>query len=262
MAGLLDTVALALDELHLLQEAEPNAGLALQDALQDLAQRIGRRDVMSRMDSAVGAIASLLDDLVAAHTPAATADLVFWTEAIGRTVASHRRDLEPGDGTLGDRLAALEHAARSMALAMDFRFLHNDERKLLSIGYLVAESTLDTNCYDLLASEARLACFIAIAKGDVPAREWFRLGRAMTPVDDSAVLVSWSGSMFEYLMPSLVMRAPDGSLLHQTNRLAIRRQIEFGASRGIPWGVSESPTTSVTSNIPISIQISACLTWP
>jgi len=127
-----------------------------------------------------------------------------------------------------------------MALAMEFGFLRNEERKLLSIGYLVAEGTLDTNCYDLLASEARLACFVAIAKGDVSARAWFRLGRTMTPVDHGAALVSWSGSMFEYLMPSLVMRAPIGSLLHRTNRLAVRRQIAFGATRGIPWGASES----------------------
>src|SRR5947209_8019527 len=82
----------------------------------------------------------------------------------------------------------------------------NADRKLLSIGYLVAEDVADANCYDLLASEARLASFVAIAKGDVPASEWFRLGRAMTPAAHGAALVSWSGSMFEYLMPSLVMR--------------------------------------------------------
>ena len=103
-----------------------------------------------------------------------------------------------------------------------------------------ADGTLDPSCYDLLASEARLASFIAIAKGDVPARHWFQLGRAVTPIAHGAALISWSGSMFEYLMPSLVMRAPAGSLLEQTSRLIVRRQIAYGASLGLPWGVSES----------------------
>ena len=127
-----------------------------------------------------------------------------------------------------------------MALDMGFGFLLDPERKLLSIGYRVAEGALDPSCYDLLASEARLASFIAIAKGDVPARHWFHLGRAVTPIGSGAALISWSGSMFEYLMPSLVMRAPAGSLLEQTNRLIVRRQIAYGASLGLPWGVSES----------------------
>ena len=98
-------------------------------------------------------------------------------------------------------------------------------RKLFAIGYRVADGTLDPGRYDLLASEARLASFVAIAKGDVPVSHWFRLGRALTPVELDSVLVSWSGSMFEYLMPALVMRAPAGSLLEQTARLVVGRQI-------------------------------------
>ena len=93
-------------------------------------------------------------------------------------------------------------------MAMEFGFLFDKQRQLLSIGYLNSESALDPNCYDLLASEARLASFFAIAKGDMPARHWFRLGRAATAVSRGAALISWSGSMFEYLMPPLVMRAP------------------------------------------------------
>ena len=127
-----------------------------------------------------------------------------------------------------------------MALAMEFGFLLDRDRQLLSIGYLVNEGALDQNCYDLLASEARLASFFAIAKGDVAAKHWFRLGRAATPVAHGAALISWSGSMFEYLMPSLVMRAPAGSLLDQTNRLIVRRQIAYAAKLGLPWGISES----------------------
>ncbi len=138
------------------------------------------------------------------------------------------------------RLIAMSHMARDMFEAMKFDFLFEPERQLLSIGYRVPEGSLDPNCYDLLASEARLASFIAIAKGDVPARHWFRLGRTLTPVAHGSVLISWSGSMFEYLMPSVVMRAPAGSLLEQTNRLVVHRQIAYGAELGVPWGISES----------------------
>ena len=136
--------------------------------------------------------------------------------------------------------ASLEATARATALEMGYGFLLDPERKLLSIGYRVPEGTLDPSCYDLLASEARLASFIAIAKGDVPARHWFHLGRAVTPIANGAALISWSGSMFEYLMPSLVMRAPAGSLIEQTSRLIVRRQIAYGKALGLPWGVSES----------------------
>ena len=128
----------------------------------------------------------------------------------------------------------------TMAGAMEFGFLLDPDRKLLSIGYRVADGTLDPSCYDLLASEARLASFVAIAKGDVPSRHWFRLGRAVTPVGRGAALISWSGSMFEYLMPSLVMRAPAGSLLEETSRLVVRRQMNYGATLDVPWGISES----------------------
>ena len=140
---------------------------------------------------------------------------------------------------LKKRLAAIEAAARAMAEGMQFGFLLDPERRLLSIG-CTAEGTLDSNCYDLLASEARLASFIAIAKNDIPARHWFRLGRSVTPIGKGAALISWSGSMFEYLMPSLVMRAPAGSLLEQTSRLIVQRQIRYGAELGVPWGISES----------------------
>jgi len=171
------------------------------------------------------------------------ADMLFWMTAARRTIESHRRDIGrslKAATALVQRLASLENTARTMALDMSYGFLVDPDRKLLSIGYRVAEGTLDPSCYDLLASEARLASFIAIAKGDVTARHWFHLGRAVTPIGSGAALISWSGSMFEYLMPSLIMRAPAGSLLEQTSRLIVRRQIAYGASLGLPWGVSES----------------------
>ncbi|MBH0192414.1 MAG: phosphorylase, partial [Nitrospira sp.] len=142
--------------------------------------------------------------------------------------------------SLTSRLAAIAQTAEQMVRAMDFTFLFDPTRKLLSIGYRVTENSLDPNCYDLLASEARLASFMAIAKGDVPSSHWFHLGRAQTPVGDGSALVSWSGSIFEYLMPALVMRSPAGSLLSRTYELIVSRQIQYGAERGVPWGVSES----------------------
>jgi cyclic beta-1,2-glucan synthetase len=171
------------------------------------------------------------------------ADMLFWMAAVRRSIESHQRDVGQSPDTaaaLAIRLGSLEATARATAIEMDYGFLLDPERKLLSIGYRVPEGALDPSCYDLLASEARLASFIAIAKGDVPARHWFHLGRAVTPIDYGAALISWSGSMFEYLMPSLVMRAPAGSLLEQTSRLIVRRQIAYGSTRGRPWGISES----------------------
>jgi cyclic beta-1,2-glucan synthetase len=172
----------------------------------------------------------------------ASGDLLFWSEATLRTMESWRQDfLHTGRSAhaLNERLAAIEATARGMAEGMPFDFLFDQQRRLLSIGCTL-DGTLDSNCYDLLASEARLASFIAIAMNDIPARHWFRLGRPVTPVGNGAALISWSGSMFEYLMPSLVMRAPAGSLLEQTSRLIVQRQIAYGAELGIPWGISES----------------------
>ena len=171
------------------------------------------------------------------------ADMRFWAEAIGSSIETHRRDLSQSvdaAAAMEVRLTVLEENARATALAMEFGFLLDRDRKLLSIGYRALEGTLDPSCYDLLASEARLASFFAIAKGDIPVRHWFRLGRAVTPVSHGAALISWSGSMFEYLMPSLVMRAPAGSLIERTSRLIVRRQIDYGATLSLPWGISES----------------------
>ena len=123
---------------------------------------------------------------------------------------------------------------------MEFDFLFDPVRKLFAIGFRVNDGALDPSYYDLLASEARLASFVAIAKGDVDAEHWFRLGRPLTPVGRGSALLSWSGSMFEYLMPALVMRSPVGSMLEHTYRLVVDRQIGYAGEYGVPWGISES----------------------
>ena len=169
--------------------------------------------------------------------------LLSWAAALRETVESHIKDASIGpDAAAGmkKRLEILIAEMRELALGMDFGFLLEPRRLLLSIGYRVAEATRDESCYDMLASEARLASFLAIAKGDLRTRHWFRLGRTVTAVKGGAALVSWSGSMFEYLMPSLVMRAPGAGLLDQTTRLVVLRQIAYANSLGLPWGISES----------------------
>jgi cyclic beta-1,2-glucan synthetase len=150
---------------------------------------------------------------------------------------------------LRTRLQTIATTAESMFYAMDFGFLFDPDRKLLSIGYRVSEGTLDENFYDLLASEARLASFIAIAKGDVPASHWFKLGRPLTQVGRASALVSWSGSMFEYLMPAIIMPSPANSLLSQTYHQIVLRQIEYGAEHGVPWGMSESAFSARTIDL-------------
>ncbi len=207
-----------------------HAGLA--DALA-LAREDGEgpTELLARMQAArPDALEALIEVAMDGPSPG-------WLVALRGRLADHRADT----GTdFAPRLQALETQAHRMALAMDFAFLLDPEKKLLSIGFSSETNSLDANCYDLLASEARLASLFAIAKGDVPTRHWFRLGRSATPVRAGAALISWSGSMFEYLMPSLVMRAPRGSLLEQTNRLIVTRQQDHGRALGIPWGVSES----------------------
>ncbi|MCL4067382.1 glycosyl transferase [Pseudomonas sp. GX19020] len=165
-------------------------------------------------------------------------DLREWLQALCDQCARNAHPYDPA--ALPPRLHALAAQARAMALAMDFAFLFDPDRKLLSIGWSRNDNALDESCYDLLASEARLASLFAIAKGDVPVRHWFRLGRSATPARGGSVLVSWSGSMFEYLMPALVMEEPSGSLLDQTNRQVVAGQRAYGRRHGVPWGISES----------------------
>ncbi|MEO5699141.1 MAG: glucoamylase family protein [Casimicrobiaceae bacterium] len=169
---------------------------------------------------------AVLEDLRACRAPEATiAAVVQWGSTCARNVA---------------RLHDLATCVRRLVDEMDFNFLFDASRELFAIGYRVDDAAPDESYYDLLASEARLASFVAIAKGDVPSTHWFHLGRPSTTVHRSPVLLSWSGSMFEYLMPALVLDTPRGTLLDQTCRGVIARQIEYGEINAIPWGISES----------------------
>jgi len=142
----------------------------------------------------------------------------------------------------------LAAAAENAMLAMDFRWLYDTQSRLFHLGYNESADRMDPNYYDLLASEARIASFVAISKGDVPVEHWFHLGRAITHAGGSLCLVSWGGSMFEYLMPSLLLRSEPGTLLAQSECAAIRAQQRFGASQQVPWGVSESGFASLDAD--------------
>ena len=146
-----------------------------------------------------------------------------------------------------ERIAALELLAlQAGELAqMDYDFLFDEARHLLAIGYNVGERRRDASYYDLLASEARLASFVAIAQGQLPQESWFALGRLLIIAGGEPTLLSWSGSMFEYLMPLLVMPTYANTLLDQTYQTVVDRQIEYGQQRGVPWGVSESGYNTV-----------------
>ncbi len=167
-------------------------------------------------------------------------DVTFWSRAVLDAVA--RLDAPPTDAK--QRLRALAARAACLADGMRFDFLYDRRRRIFAIGYRLADAEgpgrLDASFYDLLASEARLASFVAIAKGDVPQHHWFHLGRMVTNVNGRAVLMSWGGTMFEYLMPLLLMRGFRGTLLDRSCRASVWRQIEYGRQHDIPWGISES----------------------
>jgi cyclic beta-1,2-glucan synthetase len=219
-----------------LRETLRPAGTVLDPELDDLARAAERAATLEDL------VRTLVAEIHAAGSADDPGELLYWVETTRRTIDSWRSDLLARDpaGFIVEHLEALAVRSLELADAMEFGFLLDTQRKLLSIGYRATDGSLDPSCYDLLASEARLASFIAIAKGDIPARHWFRLGRTVTPIGAAAALVSWSGSMFEYLMPDLVLRAPGGSLLAQTSRLVVRRQMRYGRELRIPWGVSES----------------------
>jgi cellobiose phosphorylase len=166
-------------------------------------------------------------------------------------LAAYRRALASAGELARERIACCERlAAQANQFAtMEYEFLYDRMRNLLAIGFNVDEFRRDASFYDLLASEARLCTFVAVAQGQLPQESWFALGRLLTSVGGDPVLVSWSGSMFEYLMPLLVMPSYEGTLLDQTCRGAVQRQIEYGNQRSLPWGVSESGYNTVDANL-------------
>jgi len=197
-------------------------------------------DVTASLESLGGQLARAATEFSQLESPGQDTDTAYWCRAVLEGVAGAATERP----VAVQALQALAGRAFAIADAMRFDFLYDRRRRIFSIGFRLADSEgpgrLDTSFYDLLASEARLASFVAIAKGDIPQHHWFHLARLVTNVDGRATLMSWGGTMFEYLMPQLLMRNFPGTLLDQSCRASVRRQIEYGRQRGVPWGISES----------------------
>ncbi len=182
----------------------------------------------------------IVQRLDSAATPAETTWLIELQRLI-RTASRHARV----------RIAGIKRLALQCdeLARMEYGFLFDETRHLLAIGYHVGEYRRDSSYYDLLASEARFASFVAIAQGQLPQESWFALGRLLTTAGGEPILLSWSGSMFEYLMPLLVMPTYKHTLLDQTCKAAVATQIEYGRKRGVPWGISECGYNAVDAHL-------------
>jgi cellobiose phosphorylase len=201
----------------------------------------------ARLEAAGHSAASLRAALeqVATTAPAGPEanEVAGWGRSLDEALVSWPGQWARPDALRG-RLRDLARRCDALADAMNWRFLYDGARGVFSIGFRLADAEgpgrLDASYYDLLASEARLASFIAIARGEVPQEHWFRLSRALVSVEGCTTLVSWSGSMFEYLMPLLLLRSHPATLLENTSRAAVRAQVLYGRRQRVPWGISES----------------------
>ena len=219
----------ALDELTLLVP-----WLLLPDVPENLAKALDSVPIPTLRELASGGGAWLID--VAQHPNALVAieDRESWAAVTATTELSRTHALQ--------RIQRIEQlASRAHELAqMNYTFLYDKTRHLLAIGYNVTDRHQDQSYYDMLGSEARLCNFVAIAQGQLPQESWFALGRLLAPTGGEPALLSWSGSMFEYLMPLLVMPTYENTLLDSTYHAVVARQIAYGGQRKVAWGISES----------------------
>ncbi len=222
--------------------------LALPDPLADALAKPDWLEGLLR--GAADELGALLPDDAAALAPSTMHRFAWLAADHVATVRSALLDVRArgsvvhGSAPINDdamrHLLAVAARCESLAWEADFSFLYHRKRRLFHIGYRVAEQQLDASFYDLLASESRLTSLLAIAKGDVPVSHWPALGRPFYAVGAHAALRSWSGSMFEYLMPSLLLDEPQGSVISDACHAALREQITFARDQGVPWGISES----------------------
>ena len=240
------------DLLELLDQASAyfSQATGLRDQIAEIQARIaalpGEAERLSCLDwmreTALISIANAAQSIAESAGDAAPErlrDLFAWLDRLRHHTDEMHRDQVPPDALVQELLALADEAV-ALAWSMDFSWLYDGERRLFFIGHNVSASRIDTHHYDLLASEARLASFFAIAKGDVPVEHWFHLERPVTKVPSGLSLVSWNGSMFEYLMPRLLLRGEPETLLGESERVAVDIQRRYGLERGLPWGVSES----------------------
>ncbi|MEJ2208093.1 MAG: glucoamylase family protein [Anaerolineae bacterium] len=219
-------------------DLDPDLAAQWQGVRQALPARVSLKDHAGVCKAAWARLGDLQEYLEAGPP----GDGQAWQQ-LGEWCATLRENLESarlsGEGVVVG-LEEVGRQARQYAEEMEFRCLWDAQRQVFFLGYDVAAERLDPNHYDLLASEARTASLLAIAKGEVPQSHWLHLERPLARSDGTLVLLSWNGSMFEYLMPALWMRGYEGMLLQHTNRGVVRRQIEYAQHQGVPWGISES----------------------
>ena len=194
-----------------------------------LNPRLG--EVPGICDQADRLIGSLLDLMGYGN-----ADAFNWLEVLSYDLKSARKL----SASLMDEFASLAGRAETLFYEMSFSFLYDPNRHVFHIGYNVESGRMDPNYYDLLASESRISSLIAIARGDVPLEHWLHLSRPLTEVNGKQTLLSWSGTMFEYLMPTLLLESYPDTLIDQSCRAAVEQQIAYAAEKNIPWGISES----------------------
>jgi cyclic beta-1,2-glucan synthetase len=245
-AGLGDTAEMARLQLaHLGETRGADAWARLAAGVRSILAIVdGAEEAEEKLARARGLVPALSAEFASCEAEGATtghrAEAAYWS----RSLIAGLTPPAPEPGAFTTRLEELASRALAFAEGMSFDFLYEWQRQIFAVGYRLADAEgpgrLDPSYYDLLASEARLASFVAIAKGDVPDGHWFHLGRLLTSVDGTPTLLSWNASLFEYLMPLLVMRSYPGTLLDQSCRMAVRRQIEYGRQQGVPWGISES----------------------
>jgi cyclic beta-1,2-glucan synthetase len=204
----------------------------------------GPGDVAEKLARAGGLVPVLTEAIASFEVEGATSGARAEAATGSRSLAAALTAPGSEPGAFTARLDELASRALALVGGMSFDFLYEWQRQIFAVGYRLADAEgpgrLDSSYYDLLASEARLASFVAIAKGDVPDSHWFHLGRLLTSVNGAPTLLSWNGSLFEYLMPLLVMQRYPETLLDQSCRMAVRRQMEYGRQQGVPWGISES----------------------
>jgi cellobiose phosphorylase len=231
------------------QWCSPMSALALRLSAESYAVPTNASEWTERLDEVAQACEALTVALSALQRQkgsaqsAATTEVAYWCGQLTQRRAEIRAQLQstPQEiDALRERLHGVAQNASALTTAMDFGFLFDAQRELFSVGFNRDVHRLDNSFYDLLASEARLASFLAIALGQAPVRHWFKLGRPLTHTAGRTALLSWGGTMFEYLMPSLWMHTYDRTLLHQTCRVVVLRQIGYGKQRNVPWGISES----------------------
>src|SRR5690348_171314 len=225
---------------------------AASEELDELAPWLALGDSGSDDPAARALLAELEHNPTRTRAQALTAEIVSRLEAPGSEGApdlcAALRETRATLNRRHDDAQALAVACRERA-DMDLTFLWDEEREQFAIGYNVERDKRDAARYDLLASEARILSYVAIAQGQVPPSHWFKLGRLLTVAAGRPALVSWSGSMFEYLMPNLLMPAIRGTLLDDTCGAAVARQIRYGAQQQVPWGVSESAYNATDANL-------------